>query len=172
MPAHEQVAVDARLKAREALFLEPRDLVLREGLEGEVGERRTAPERQRLVRLALPGQPAEALEVELAVGDRDDIPRRFRLEAVWPEQLAQLRHVHLERLRRGPRRRLLPERVDQAIRRDNAIAVEEQNRKQGFGLVACDVDQSRIVAHLERTEHSVAHGCLLRVRRVRARRER
>jgi hypothetical protein len=46
--AARQVRVDARLERRPAQLLQPRDLDLRERLEGEVGERRPAPERQRL----------------------------------------------------------------------------------------------------------------------------
>ena len=47
MPAERQVGFDAVLERGQAQLLEPGDLVLRERLVGEVGQRRPAPEVER-----------------------------------------------------------------------------------------------------------------------------
>ena len=43
VPTRCQVGLDARLHGRQALLLQPRDLGLRERLDGKVGQRRTPP---------------------------------------------------------------------------------------------------------------------------------
>ena len=43
----------------------------------------------------LAGLLAEAVEIELVVGDHEEVPGRFRLQAVTPQLLAQLRDVDL-----------------------------------------------------------------------------
>ena len=48
VPAGGEVGVDALLERREPQLLQPRALGLRERLVGEVGERRPAPQRERL----------------------------------------------------------------------------------------------------------------------------
>ena len=51
--ARVEVGVDPRLQRCQPRLLEPRRLRLRERLEGEVGERLSAPERERAVRVAV-----------------------------------------------------------------------------------------------------------------------
>ena len=45
------------------------------------------------------------------------------------ERLAQMRDVTLEHVRRRLRRRVAPEVVDQAVRRDDLVRVQEEKRE-------------------------------------------
>ena len=93
-----EVGVDPLLERLEPQLLEPADLALGERLEGEVGERRATPERQRLAKLRgslgrvraprLGDEPLEPAEVEAVGVDLQDVARRPRHEDVRPEQLA------------------------------------------------------------------------------------
>ena len=80
MAAEREVRVDAVLERRDPQLLQPRDLGLEGRLVGQVGERRPAPQRERLVqqrrrggrvggRAALGRESLEAEEVELVVVD-------------------------------------------------------------------------------------------------------
>ena len=52
-----EVGVDPLLERVQPQLLEPADLALREALELEIGERRPAPERERLARAASTARP-------------------------------------------------------------------------------------------------------------------
>src|SRR3954471_21110615 len=91
-----QVCVDAVLEQRQPQLFEPAYLPLRERIEGELGERRPTPDRQRLPQLlggpsgvvtgqsltTLMGQAVASVEVELA-----GVPRgagsRWAESPVW-----------------------------------------------------------------------------------------
>ena len=99
--AERQVDPHAQLQARQAQPFETGDLVAGERLELEIGKRSAAPETERLAEhltrleggtlglqtAALIEQPLEPLEVEGALGESQQIPRRPRLERVLTEQL-------------------------------------------------------------------------------------
>ena len=57
--AERELEVDAPLGARKAQLLEPLDLVLREVVVGEIDQRRTAPQRERLAQLPRGGSTLE-----------------------------------------------------------------------------------------------------------------
>ena len=112
-------------------------------LLGEIGESRSAPERERGAELFArnakapvgerprPGaRPAlEDLQVQRAVGDRDDVspsPSRDRIAA---QGLAQLRHVGLQHVPRGDRRVAAPDLVHQTRDRHDLVRVHEQDRQ-------------------------------------------
>ena len=48
VPTEREIGLDPLFEGGDARFLEARDLALREGVEAEVGECRSAPERERL----------------------------------------------------------------------------------------------------------------------------
>ena len=101
-----EIGVDPRLERGEPPLLEPRRLRLGERLECDVGERVPAPERERLDRLPVVHELLEALGVELAVLDAQEIPRRPRDDPVGAERAPQRVDVDLERVlcaRRGRR---------------------------------------------------------------------
>ena len=103
----------------------------------------TAPERERLVQqndgeLTIAGgarasrlanEPLEAEGVELIGPEMQNVARRARLEpfarvAGFLEQLPQLRDVHLETGCGRRRRALIPQRIDQAVPRNDFVRVQ------------------------------------------------
>ena len=102
VPAERQVSVDPPLQSGEPQLLDPPDRLLRERLVGEIGERRSSPERERstqpfrsdLRRLSfrLRDELRETFEVELVALDAEQVSRRLRLEPLsrGTERLAQL----------------------------------------------------------------------------------
>ena len=117
--------------------------ICRERLGREIGERRSAPERERApkglrrrlgraVELATAAldERAEALEVELLGRDLEGVAGRSRDEhGVRLESLAKSRNVLLKRGLRVRGRALAPELVDEAIARDGLAAVEKEDRE-------------------------------------------
>ena len=127
--AEREVGIDPQLERGEARSLEALGLRLRENVVGELGERLAAPEAERLAEQpARPGgigafrlgdQPLEAEQVELVGVDPDEVAGLLRDDRrAVPEHLPQLGDVELERVRRGRRRIVRPQRVDQAVDRD------------------------------------------------------
>ena len=146
--AERQVGVDALLQRRGVPLLEPGDLGLRERLVGNVGQRRPAPQRERLAqprggvggslareRLAtLVREPLETIHVELAVLHLEHVaaaPRLKSLPVAVVERATQLADVVLQHLRGRRRRRLAPQRVDQPIARDRLVAMQQQQGENG-----------------------------------------
>ena len=70
-----EVRFDARLDGPAAELVETRDLGLREGLVGKVGERCTPPERECLDVLGVRNEALEAVEVELIWLDPQRVTR-------------------------------------------------------------------------------------------------
>src|SRR5437899_2387623 len=69
-------------------------------------------------------EPLEAAGVDLVVRDAEDVSgRRLGDEHAGRQHLPQLRHVELQRLVRRPGRSLAPDLVDQALERDDFVAV-------------------------------------------------
>src|SRR5215216_8111920 len=81
--------------------------------------------------------PLEPAQVELPILDPQLVARRAGGEdptsaagALGLEQVAELRDVHLERLSRRLGRALAPQRLDQAIARDDLVRMEQQNAEE------------------------------------------
>ena len=103
----------------QAQLLEPLDLGLREIVEPVVGERRSAPQGERLDELAAAHQRLEAVGVERRALDLQRVARgppahRQRLA----EPRAQAGHLLLERLIAALGRLVAPDRLDQCVHRD------------------------------------------------------
>src|SRR2546422_3758131 len=104
MPAEREVGLDSILECREPKLLEPNDLRLCERLPREIGERCTAPERERgpqgVRRACRVGGPeccssllTESHELEEVDGvsvDDEAITRRRRLERAVRKELSEL----------------------------------------------------------------------------------
>ena len=155
---------DALLERAEAQLLEPGDLRLGERLVRELRECRPAPERQclreqpgALVRRGS-ARPLDSLlepgDVELAGLDVDDVARRPRLQPLGAERLAELGDAVLERGRRRRRRRFAPELVDEPVRGDHAVGVDQKQSEQGALPRARDRDGLAVRKHLERPEQA------------------
>ena len=137
VPADREIGLDPLLERGVPELLEVRRGVAG-GLAGEVGERRAAPERQRLgealgrnrrlgtVRVV--DESHEAVEVELAVVDTQQVPRRSRDEPL-AELLPQAAEVVLKRRKRGRRRGVAPDALDEPVDGDNAVRVEQEQRQ-------------------------------------------
>ena len=67
MAARRQVAVDRALGRGQVQLLEAADLARRERLLGDVGERRPAPQRERLARQVVGDERREAQRIDVAV---------------------------------------------------------------------------------------------------------
>ena len=105
VPAEGQIGFDPVLDQADPQLLQPRDLHLRERLVPEVGERRTAPEGERLAKMrrrpfgrvrrqrlpALPGEPLEPVHVELIGRDPEEV-------RTWPRQDNGFLRDRVERL--------------------------------------------------------------------------
>ena len=156
-------SADRLLDRREPQLLEPADLERRERLGGDVVERRAAPQRERVARRARGDEALEAADVEVApVAEAQLVaaPARDDLRAVagGRERLAEMRDVALDHLRRGRRRRLAPQPVDQLLGRDRRALAEREHRQHRPRLARADRDGLIAVAGLHGSEHSKIHG--------------
>ena len=133
-----EVGRDPLLERGQPNALEPLNLLLEERLELEIGERRPAPEPERLAQQvrALGGlgraraskQLLEAAEIELRRVDLEHIAVHARLQQSWAEQLPELRDRVLQGRRGRPRWVVAPEPIDDPIRRERLVRVQEQER--------------------------------------------
>ena len=74
-----------------------------------------------------------------------------------PERLAELRDVDLKRLLRRLRRLVLPERLDQAVSRDDLVRMEKQESEERTLLGAADVEDLPVLDDLEWSEDTELH---------------
>ena len=152
MPPERKVGLDPLLEGRNAPFLEACDLVLCERVMGEVGERGSAPERERLEQrpcrqLRIPcaksasavfDEPFKSFGVELlrlrpqqiAGASRDQDVLRLAPGAPASKRLAQLGDVDLDDLDGRGRRVTVLEVVDQAVNGNDLVSVEQQDSQE------------------------------------------
>jgi hypothetical protein len=137
-----------------------------ERLGREVRERRSTPERERgpqdlgctpgitggeeLATLA--EEALETAEVDLLALERDPVPVSMRLQSPVAERFAELRNVDVDAVESARRRLVLPEGVDEAVRRDDLAAVQEKDGEQRALLAASDLERLPTRECLEGTE--------------------
>jgi hypothetical protein len=159
-----EVGVDPLLDRGGSLLLELR--AFRAGNRVfEVGERRAAPQLQCLLQLLggacgvetarLGDELLEPLEIDAARLDAGEVAGRLRDDRVAAEGLPELGDVNLERRRGGVRWRSVPELVDQPVARDDAVRVQQQERKERSLLRASECDRAPVLGSLERPENPV-----------------
>ena len=173
MPAQCQAGLHVHLDGRQPSLVEAGDGGLRERGEGELGERRAAPHRQRIAedgrralrvtdaeRLpALLGEPIESLGVEVTGSDAQPVPRGSGAEDVGVRERApQTRHVDLDRLDRPGLRVLAPQGDRYVLGADRLVGVEHEHRQRRAELPAGHRDRAVRGAHLQRPEDSELHG--------------
>ena len=153
MPAEDKVGLDPLLEGGKAQFLEASDFGLGERLGREIRERRPAPETEccsqglcggsgltRGEKLSTFSEHAlKTAEIDLLGLDREPVTMSTRLQAPVTEGFAQLRDVDVDAVERARGRPALPERVDQAVCRDDFAAAQEKNREQRALLSRSDL---------------------------------
>ena len=150
VPAEREIGVDPVLERGEPELLEPVRLRPRERLVREVGERRAAPERERLA-AAAPTR-SRRLRPRAAAGPRRTAGRTGRRRTARArsaacsragatpaarasraparlERLAQMRDVPLDDVGGRVGRRPAPELVDQAVERHHLVRVQQEQRE-------------------------------------------
>ena len=149
---------DPGLDRREPRFVETRRVGAHERLVGDVGERRAAPERERLREAAVGDELLEAGGVQLAGLDPQQVAGGARDDPVGSERLAEGVDVHLERAADARGRILAPHGVDQPVGRDRFVAVEQQEREQrSWALPPERQGLPAVPEHLQRPEHPELH---------------
>ena len=79
------------------------------------------------------------------------------LQMPVPERLAELRDVDMDAVEGARRRFFVPERVDQAVRRDDLAGVQEKHREQRSLLAGTDLERLFALTDLEWAENSELH---------------
>ena len=100
---------------------------------------------------------AQALEFEDVDSpglDDEAVTGRHRLERAFGQELPQLGDVDLDGVPRRLGRVLTPERVDEAIARDDRIRLEEQDCEQCTPLLAAERDRFPVAACLQRPKQA------------------
>jgi hypothetical protein len=170
--AEGEIGLDAVFERSEAQLLEARGLGLREGLVREVGKRRPPPEGECVAeegravgrvreRTRLRDEPLELRRVELLRTDREHVAGPAREQAVSTHELAEARHVALERRAGRVRRRAGPERVDELLGRDGLVRAQQEGGEDGALLRASERDLAPVLHNRQRTEHSKLHPSYL-----------
>ena len=178
VPAELDLGLDAILERRQPELVEPRDLPLEEALVREVGEWRSAPERQRVAeggralggrqRPRIMDEPLEAAGVDHARLRAERIPAGARLDRLLPERVPQTRNgvLHDRFCRR--RRPTRPEVVDQRVPRDHRARMQHQIGEHRTLPWTAERDAPFARANLQRAEHE-KRGGVVRHGRVRRR---
>ena len=173
--AEEEIGVDPVLERDEPGLVQARRLVRQRAMAGQVAERRTAPERQRLAQdgvrpLGVPGrerdraplgQRREPLGVALAGHDVQDVAAVARDERV-ADRAPDARDEVVQAARGRRRRRVLPQRIDQAVAGDDLIGVRQQHGKEEALAPLGQCHGARAVLDLQWTENLIAHFFLAR----------
>ena len=177
-----ELRFDSLLFRLVAQLLEAGDLLLGEGVEREIGERVSTPERERVGgarrsarRLAcarLGEQLLEAHAVERLRVDVEHIPGWSRGERqVIAQQRSESVRVCLQGVLCLLRRRFRPEGVDQAVDRDDTAVIHEQHREERPWLRGAQGHRRAVAPDLQGPEHPKLHRhvskSLARSRRVR-----
>jgi len=179
VPAEGQVGVQALLEGDQAGLLEGWCRGPAQRLGGDVGQRRSPPERQRPAELfgrlasvtgghgppAAVGRLPEAVPIELARLDPEQVAarpgqqhRRRPVRLSGPVQRpAQPGHVALEHVAGRRRRCLSPQLVDQPVGRDHPAGVEEESSEHSPRLRAAHVKPPAAVPHLDRPQDPELH---------------
>ena len=157
VPAELEIEVDPVLQRRQPQLLQPEPVELR--LAAPERERRTEPlgALRGRERLGLGAQLLEPGQVEIGGGDLDHVAGAPPLDHVVPERLPQLRDVDLERVLRRLRRLVAPERVRQAVDRDDVVRVQQQRRQQRARLRPADGHRPAVVIDLQRAQDPELH---------------
>src|SRR5215831_13376277 len=152
-----EVLLDALLLTDQVPLPQTGDLRLGEAQVAEVGERRAAPEPERLSRFARLEQIAEPFQVELAFFDPQEVAGSLGLQPLLAQGLPEPGDVDLQSLRCRFGRLILPERIDETILRDDAVGLKEQHGQQDTRLRTAKVERQPLLDHLEWAQDPELH---------------
>ena len=140
-----EVGVDPLLDSEQTALFELLDRTRGDRLVLQVRQCRAAPDRERVAqdlrRLARVSARAElarllyerleAVEIELARLDTQQVPRRLADDALGAQQGPKARDVAVERSARRVGRTLAPDRFYQSVARDGLVGMQQQHRQHG-----------------------------------------
>ena len=154
-----EIGVDRALRRTHAQLLEPADLGGRERLVGEVGERISVPERERVARARLAHQPLEAHGVDVALGQLQLVAAAVGHDsnAVAVEDASEMRHVVLHHLRGARRQLVTPQALGETIRRHRPARLQGEHREYRPLLAGAQLDGAIPEANLERPQQPHDH---------------
>jgi hypothetical protein len=102
----------------------------------------------------------EPIHIQRADRNAEDVARSLGPDRLRAQELAELREITLERGLRGRRRILAPNELDEPIGRDDAVPLDEEDRKDSSLARPADVERPAVEANLERAEQCVLdHRC-------------
>ena len=175
--AERELRLDPLLQRRDPQVLQASDLREGERLVGEVRQRISAPQRQRLLELgpaesarspassARPGRgPLEAVQVEplgidlqlVAALARDD--RAGAAASSEPASALRRREMCICSVLAAPPARAPPELVDQPVACERLVGVEQQQREQRARLAPRKREPAALVEDLEWAEDAEVHA--------------
>jgi hypothetical protein len=164
VPALGQLLLGGPLERREPQLLQAPDLRGRERLPGQVGQRRAAPEGERLPRRPRGHQPLEAdgvhgvgRDLQLVRPPTGHDVRAVAVAVAVRKRAPQVGDVLLDHLRRAGRQRLLPQALHELVRRDGTVGAEREHRQHGTLLRGTERDGPPAGAGLHGTEQAQLH---------------
>ena len=173
-----QVGLDPLLDRHQPELLQGGDLPLGEGLVGELGQGRPAPQAQRPAKARRPlgrrgparllEQAPEQVRIDAGRVDRQDVAGRDRSEdgsslasdSGRLQALAEGGHQTLECRGRRWRRALAPQLVDEPVRRDDLAGVQDQEREKRSPSPTRQGHRSTLVEDLQRPQDPELHPSL------------
>jgi len=179
--AEGEIGLEPFFRCRQPELLQPHLLAVSEVGAVEICQRRPAPKGKPFPELlgralgisggerrsARANEPLEAEEVELVRIDVDHVAGRPRDEQRTAfgasgrfEDLAQLRDMDLQGGRRGLRRPIAPEPLDETVARDDFVRVQEKHAQQRALLRAAEPKRPAVGFGLEGPKYAELHGFL------------
>jgi hypothetical protein len=161
-----ELGVHRQLGRAQPQLVKPADLDPGERLVRDVGQRRTAPQRERLARQTVGGVAGglldETLEARDVNGVRGDpqlvaAPTGQDLGPVACQQATQLRHVQLHHLRSRRRRGVAPETTHEAVDRDRSVRLQGEHGQHRSLLGGTQRDRPVVDGRLDRPEQPHVH---------------
>ena len=167
-----ELGVVEELDCTQPLLIELSRLRLVDGLAGEIRERLPAPEIEPAAEVfgrigspprgesrdALVDEALEPAEVERRRVEMEAIARAVALDPFAAERASKPVHVHLQRGDRRARRLGSPERVDEAVPRNDRVRVQEQERQQGALLRGSERHGAVVSDDLDRAQDAEFHA--------------